>query len=178
MKLLAFESSAKAAGVAVLDDGRLLAEYFQNSGQTHSRTLMQMAEDLLDNCDLTPQDIGACAVADVRAALPACASAWQRQRALPGGGRFRATACRRWRRWRAARHVWAASSAAAWTQDARRFITRCSSAAAKRLCACVRIGQFRWTIYVKIYKISKKRYFWLATARSCAILLFWKDCRG
>ena len=28
MKLLAFESSAKAAGVAVLDDGRLLAEYF------------------------------------------------------------------------------------------------------------------------------------------------------
>ena len=37
MKLLAFESSAKAAGVAVLDDGRLLAEYFQNSGQTHSR---------------------------------------------------------------------------------------------------------------------------------------------
>ena len=64
MKLLAFESSAKAAGVAVLDDGRLLAEYFQNSGQTHSRTLMQMAEDLLDNCDLTPRDIGACAVAD------------------------------------------------------------------------------------------------------------------
>jgi len=64
LKLLAFESSAKAAGVAVLDDGRLLAEYFQNSGQTHSRTLMQMAEDLLDNCDLTPQDIGACAVAD------------------------------------------------------------------------------------------------------------------
>ena len=64
MKLLAFESSAKAAGVAVLDDGRLLAEYFQNSGQTHSRTLMQMAEDLLENCDLTPQDIGACAVAD------------------------------------------------------------------------------------------------------------------
>ena len=64
MKLLAFESSAKAAGVAVLDDGRLLAEYFQNSGQTHSRTLMQMAENLLRNCDLGPQDIDACAVAD------------------------------------------------------------------------------------------------------------------
>lgn len=64
MKLLAFESSAKAAGVAVLDDGRLLAEYFQNSGQTHSRTLMQMAENLLKTCDLEPQDIDACAVAD------------------------------------------------------------------------------------------------------------------
>ncbi len=64
MKILAFESSAKAAGVAVLDDGRLLAEYFQNSGQTHSRTLMQMAQNLLENCDLTPGDIDACAVAD------------------------------------------------------------------------------------------------------------------
>lgn len=64
MRLLAFESSAKAAGVAVLEDGKLLAEYFQNSGQTHSRTLMQMAEDLLRNCDLTPNDIDACAVAD------------------------------------------------------------------------------------------------------------------
>ena len=64
MRLLAFESSAKAAGVAVLEDGKLLTEYFQNSGQTHSRTLMQMAEDMLKNCDLTPNDIDACAVAD------------------------------------------------------------------------------------------------------------------
>lgn len=64
MRLLAFESSAKAAGVAVLEDGRLLGEYFQNSGQTHSRTLMQMAQNLIENCDLTAQDIDACAVAD------------------------------------------------------------------------------------------------------------------
>ena len=64
MRLLAFESSAKAAGVAVLEDGRLLAEYFQNSGQTHSRTLMQMAEDLLKNCDLTCADVDACAVSN------------------------------------------------------------------------------------------------------------------
>ena len=40
MKLLAFESSAKAASTALLSDGCLLAEYTQNSGQTHSRTLM------------------------------------------------------------------------------------------------------------------------------------------
>ena len=63
MRILAFESSAKAASVALLEDGRLLGEYYQNSGQTHSRTLMQMAEDLLRNCDLTPQDIDAAAVA-------------------------------------------------------------------------------------------------------------------
>ena len=47
MRLLAFETSAKAASVAVLQNGMLLGEYFQNSGQTHSRTLMQMAEDIL-----------------------------------------------------------------------------------------------------------------------------------
>lgn len=63
MKILAFESSAKAASTALLSDGLLLAEYTQNSGQTHSRTLMQMAKDMLTSCDLTPQDIGAVAVA-------------------------------------------------------------------------------------------------------------------
>lgn len=63
MKLLAFESSAKAASTALLSDGALLAEYTQNSGQTHSRTLMEMAKDMLTNCGLTPQDIDAVAVA-------------------------------------------------------------------------------------------------------------------
>ena len=63
MKILAFESSAKAASTALLSDGLLLAEYTQNSGQTHSRPLMQMAKDMLTSCDLTPQDIGAVAVA-------------------------------------------------------------------------------------------------------------------
>ena len=63
MRILAFESSAKAASVAILQDGALLGEYFQNSGQTHSRTLAKMAEDLLANCDLTIADIDAVAVA-------------------------------------------------------------------------------------------------------------------
>lgn len=64
MKILAFESSAKAASVALLSEGRLLAESMQNSGQTHSRSLLKMAEDMLRNCDLTPRDIDAVAVAD------------------------------------------------------------------------------------------------------------------
>ncbi|MCQ2418859.1 MAG: tRNA (adenosine(37)-N6)-threonylcarbamoyltransferase complex dimerization subunit type 1 TsaB [Clostridia bacterium] len=63
MRILAFESSAKAASVAILSDGKLLGEYFQNSGQTHSRTLMKMAQDLIDNCDLTAEDIDAVACA-------------------------------------------------------------------------------------------------------------------
>ncbi len=57
MRILAFESSAKAASVALLTDGLLTGEYFQNSGQTHSRTLMKMAKDLLDNCGLSPADV-------------------------------------------------------------------------------------------------------------------------
>ena len=63
MLLLAFESSAKAGSVALLRDGVLLAEYYQNDGQTHSRTLMKMAEDMLRNCDLLPSDVDAVGVA-------------------------------------------------------------------------------------------------------------------
>ena len=92
MKLLAFESSAKAAGTALLSDGCLLAEYTQNSGQTHSRTLMEMAKNMLSGCGLTPQDIDAVAVAagpgsftGVRIGM-ACAKgfAWGRQLPLYG----------------------------------------------------------------------------------------------
>jgi len=63
LNILAFESSAKAASTALLRDGLLLGEYTQNSGQTHSRTLLKMAEDLIVNCDLTPRDVDAVAVA-------------------------------------------------------------------------------------------------------------------
>jgi len=63
LKILAFESSARAAGTALLSDGVLLGEYMQNSGQTHSRTLLNMAQELLAGCDLAPRDVDAVAVA-------------------------------------------------------------------------------------------------------------------
>ncbi len=63
MLILAFETSAKAAGVALHDGQRLLAECYQNTGLTHSQTLMVMAEDLLKQCGLTPQQVEAVAVA-------------------------------------------------------------------------------------------------------------------
>lgn len=63
MRILAFETSAKAASVALLEDGRLAAESYQNSGLTHSRTLMKMAEDLLQNCGVSPSGIDETAVA-------------------------------------------------------------------------------------------------------------------
>ena len=63
MKILAFETSAKAASVALLENGKLLGESYQNTGLTHSQTLMVMAEDLLKACSFTAKDVEAVAVA-------------------------------------------------------------------------------------------------------------------
>ena len=63
MLLLAFETSAKAASVALMDDDRLLGESYQNTGLTHSQTLMVMAEDLIKQCGHTPAAITHVAVA-------------------------------------------------------------------------------------------------------------------
>ena len=40
MNILALESSAVAASVALCEEERLIAQSFQHSGLTHSRTLM------------------------------------------------------------------------------------------------------------------------------------------
>lgn len=64
MLLLAFETSAKAASVALFEGKTLLAEQYQNTGLTHSQTLMVMAEDLLKQCGKTAQDVQAVAVAN------------------------------------------------------------------------------------------------------------------
>ena len=61
--ILAFETSAKAASVALLEGGILLGESYQNTGLTHSQTLMSMAEDLLKSCGKTAADVTAVAVA-------------------------------------------------------------------------------------------------------------------
>ena len=63
MLTLAFETSAKAASVALMDGHKLLGESYQNTGLTHSQTLMVMAEDLLKTCGYTPQQVQAIAVA-------------------------------------------------------------------------------------------------------------------
>ena len=63
MLILAFETSAKAASVALTENGKLLGEAYQNTGLTHSQTLMVMAEDTLKQCGKTAQDVNAVAVA-------------------------------------------------------------------------------------------------------------------
>ena len=64
MLLLAFETSAKAASVALFDGNVLLGEQYQNTGLTHSQTLMVMAQDLLTQCGKTAKDVQAVAVAN------------------------------------------------------------------------------------------------------------------
>ena len=63
MLILAFESSARPASVALLRDGSLLSQYSQCSALTHSRTLLPMAEDMLKNAELTIGDVDLFAVA-------------------------------------------------------------------------------------------------------------------
>ena len=63
MLMLALESSAKAASAAVFEDGRLLGITVENSGLTHSRTLLPMAEDLYKNLDKSIRETDVVAVA-------------------------------------------------------------------------------------------------------------------
>lgn len=63
MRILAFDSSAKSASVAICDENGLVAQYYQNCGLTHSRTLLPMAENMLKNLELSLADIDLLAVA-------------------------------------------------------------------------------------------------------------------
>ena len=63
MLILALESSAKAASVALCRDGVLIAQSQQCCGLTHSCTLLPMAEQMLKNTDTRLADVDAIAVA-------------------------------------------------------------------------------------------------------------------
>ena len=63
MLILAFESSAKSASVALVQDGELLSQYSQCSALTHSRTLLPMAEDMLKNAEVKLSEVDLIAVA-------------------------------------------------------------------------------------------------------------------
>ncbi len=57
MKILALDSTALVASVALCEDEKLLGELTINNGNTHSQTLLPMVEFLLKQFDLTPQEI-------------------------------------------------------------------------------------------------------------------------
>lgn len=62
MKILAIESSAKAASVAIVEDGKILGETFLNCGLTHSVTIMPSVEWLLKMSNLSIRDISRIAI--------------------------------------------------------------------------------------------------------------------
>ena len=57
MKILALDSTAQIATVALCEDEHLLGEFTLNNGNTHSETLLPMVESLLRFFELTPSDI-------------------------------------------------------------------------------------------------------------------------
>lgn len=63
MKILALESSAVAASACLCEDEFLVAQSYENSGLTHSRTLLPMAEELLKNCGVKLAEVDVIAVA-------------------------------------------------------------------------------------------------------------------
>ena len=62
MKILGFDTAAKTASVALTDGGRLVSEFYLDSGFTHSETVLPMAKALLDNVRIKPEDIDVFAV--------------------------------------------------------------------------------------------------------------------
>ena len=63
MKILAIESTALVASVAIVDDFKTIAEFTTNHKKTHSQTLMPMLEQIvkLTDIDLNELDYIACA---------------------------------------------------------------------------------------------------------------------
>ena len=57
MKILAFDGTAKAASVAVVDGDRVLAHHTIDNGLTQSELLLPMAEDMLRGLKLSFSDI-------------------------------------------------------------------------------------------------------------------------
>lgn len=64
MKILALETSAKAVSAAITENGKVLASGYQDTGLTHSRTLMPIVEHILKNTGMKMADIDAVAVAN------------------------------------------------------------------------------------------------------------------
>ena len=64
MRILAIESSAKAASVSIVEDGCILGEAFLNCGLTHSVTIMPSVEWLLGMANMKISDIDRIAISE------------------------------------------------------------------------------------------------------------------
>ena len=62
LNILAFDSTAKTASVALVRDGVCVADFFVNNGKTHSEILLPMAEDVLSRAHIPLSEIDLFAV--------------------------------------------------------------------------------------------------------------------
>ena len=62
MHILAIDSSSFPASAAIVEDGKIIAEFFINTKMTHSQTLMPMIKSVLDMSGVKIEDIGLVAV--------------------------------------------------------------------------------------------------------------------
>ncbi|MDD3853717.1 MAG: tRNA (adenosine(37)-N6)-threonylcarbamoyltransferase complex dimerization subunit type 1 TsaB [Syntrophomonadaceae bacterium] len=62
MRILAIDSATPVAGVALVDENKVLCEEWVNYKKTHSQTLMPMVDQVLCRCDCTVSDLQAIAV--------------------------------------------------------------------------------------------------------------------
>ena len=62
LKILAFDSTAKTASVALLEDERIRADFYADNGKTHSEILLPMAEDVCARAHIKTEDIDLFAV--------------------------------------------------------------------------------------------------------------------
>ncbi len=57
MRALAIDTSTAMAGIAVVDENEMLAQYMLKDMKTHSQKLLPMLEELLKSLSMTPADI-------------------------------------------------------------------------------------------------------------------------
>ena len=62
MIILGVDTSAVAAGAAIVKDGKLISETYINTGLTHSQTMLTLIDSALGMADMSIDDIDAFAV--------------------------------------------------------------------------------------------------------------------
>lgn len=62
MNILAIDTSAISSSVAIVNEDKIIGEFFCNTALTHSQTLVPMIDSVLKNTNMTLKDIDAIAV--------------------------------------------------------------------------------------------------------------------
>ena len=62
MKILALDSSSLTASAAIVENGKIVSEFFLNAGLTHSETLAPMIKSVFDCSNILPDEIDLYAV--------------------------------------------------------------------------------------------------------------------